>query len=273
MTTDLSESAGLAVGVEPDSGRLELGADVTAEESAVRDLAAGREVYARPPAQGPPLYYMENGLQLAGRDNPDPRLRYELTSLRAGLVGPERVKTMGHVHAPVADGLGHPELYEVLFGTAAFPLFRSRAEDGGWECVLVEAAAGERFVIPPGWHHLAVNAGDDAMVFADVVARAVVPDYTVARASVGAPVRLGNGDRIGRNPAYGPIGSFARVRASELPMPFALAPRRLWPQFASAPEDFGCLLEPGVARAAWQAFDDVVAAASATPLAALDVLG
>jgi len=268
MLTDLTKLAGLAVAVDATSGRLQRGDGVSAEESGVREIAAACEVYTQAPPDAAPLYHMENGLRVAGLDDPDPRLRYELTSLRPGVVGCERVKTMGHVHAPVADGLGHPELYEVLCGVGAFPLFRERAS-GGWECVLVDAAAGERFVIPPGWHHLAINAGEQAMVFADIVARTVVPDYSVPRTRVGAPIRIGP-DRVGSNPSYASDGSFVRVCAHELPMPIDLDRGPLWPQFARAPRRFAFLLQPTIAAATWKAFDALVAAAPATPLSELD---
>jgi oxalate decarboxylase/phosphoglucose isomerase-like protein (cupin superfamily) len=269
MTADLTDQTGLSVGVEPATGRLHLGDGVVSEESAIRDMAAAREVYACP-QENAPLYYMENRLHLAGEQEPDRRLCYELTSLRPGLAGPESIKTMGHVHAPVVQGLGHPELYEVVFGRAAFPLFRPRdGSHGGWECVIVDADCGERFVIPPGWHHLAVNAGEEAMVFADIVAREVVPDYIVPRRLVGGPVRFGAG-RVGRNVSYGAAGTVLRIPARELPMPAYLDRGLLWPQFLSAPADFGWLLAPASTADTWRAFDELVAAATHTPLAAFE---
>jgi oxalate decarboxylase/phosphoglucose isomerase-like protein (cupin superfamily) len=270
MTSDLTDQAGLTIGVEPATGRLHLGREVISEDSAVCDVASAREVYAEPGGEDQCLYYMENGLQIAGEGNPDPYLRYELTSLRPGLAGPESVKTIGHVHAPVVHGLGHPELYEVLFGSAAFPLFRPRERAcGGWECVIVEATRGERFMIPPGWHHLAVNVGEEAMVFADIVARGVVPDDTVPRKFVGGPLRFAGGE-VGRNPSYGVVGSVARVRASDLPMPVYLDRGLLWPQFTAASDDFGCLLQPAITTDTWRVFDERVAAAAVIPLATLE---
>jgi glucose-6-phosphate isomerase len=265
MTIDLTQRAGLPVAVDAALGRLDLGPGVVAEETAVRDMAAARDVYADP-RDDAPLYFMANGLLPAGDPDPDARLRYELTSLRPGAVGPEWVKTMGHVHAPVADGLSHPELYEVLTGDGAFPLFRPA--DGGWQCVLVDAGPGERFVIPPDWQHLAINTGSDAMVFADIVARAVVPDYTVTRGQGGAPVRVGY-EGLGRNPRYGPEGTVVRLRATDLPSPVELSSEPLYEQFARDPDKFRFLLEPGVAADAWRAFDDAVGTAPQTPLEAL----
>lgn len=261
MTIDLSAASGLPVAVDRVSGRLELGSGVTAEETAVRDIAAARDVYAQP-GDEPPLYFMANGVLLAGEPDPERSLRYELTSLRPGSVGPELVKTMGHVHAPVAAGRSHPELYEVLCGSGAFPLFRPRG-DGAWECVLVEAGPGERFVIPPDWHHLAINVGVEAMVFADIVARDVVPDYTVPRTFAGAPVRVGDG-RVGRNPGYDAAGTLVRVRAADMPIPVTLEDAPLFPQFAADPARFRVLTEPDLGSYTWRAFDEAVARAPKT---------
>jgi oxalate decarboxylase/phosphoglucose isomerase-like protein (cupin superfamily) len=270
MRCDLTDQAGLTIGVEPATGRLHLGGEVISEESAICDVASAREVYAEPRGEDPCLYFMENGLQIAGEGNPDPCLRYELTSLRPGLAGPESVKTIGHVHAPVVHGLGHPELYEVLFGSAVFPLFRPRdGAGGGWECVIVEAGHGERFVIPPGWHHLAVNIGKEAMVCANIVARGVVADDTVPRKFAGGPLRFA-GSEVRRNPSYGASGSVARIRASELPMPVYLDRGLLWLQFAAASDDFGCLLQPASTADTWRVFDERVASAAAVPLATLE---
>src|SRR4051794_27214102 len=265
MTIDLSERSGLPVAVDPVSARLDLGDGLMSEENAVRDLAAAREVYAAA-ADGPPLYFMANGLLPAGKRDPDPRLRYELTSLRPGTIGRELVKTMGHVHAPVVGGDGHPELYEVLAGHGAFPLFRPVTDSPeSWECVLVEAGPGQRFVIPPGWHHLAINAGKEAMVFADIVAREVQPDYRVPRERAGAPIRVG-ADTVGWNALYEAGGTLVRVAAPELPIPVDLAPGPLYPQFAADPARFRFLADPGVCREVWRAFDRAVAEAPKTTL-------
>ena len=93
-------------------------------------------------------------------------------------------------------------------GDAIFVLFHVEP----LRCLLAEATVGERFVIPPGWHR-----GSGPMVFADVVARAVVPDYSLLRQRSGAPLYLGP-DGVVANPRY-PACIPTRVRASELPAP------------------------------------------------------
>lgn len=240
---DLAPTAGIPAAVDPATGELSFASGLAVEELALRPLDAARDVYENPPATAPPLYHMANGITAADAREPGSALRYELTSLRPGLVGREWVKTIGHVHDAAPDGLGYPEAYEVVAGEATFVLFRPEP----LVCLLVDAAAGERFAIPPGWHHLAVNRGETAMVFADVVGRAVVPDYSLLRARVGAPVYLGP-DGIRQNPRY-PACEPVRVRARELPPPTAHGP--LWDAFTTGRDLLGYLLEPGGHRDAW----------------------
>jgi glucose-6-phosphate isomerase len=163
------------------------------------------------------------------------------------------VKTIGHVHNAAPDGLGYPEAYEVVAGAAVFLLFREHGP--GTQSLLVDAAAGDRFVIPPGWHHLAINPGDQAMVFADVVARAVVPDYSLLRARRGGPVYLETaGLPLNAHFAAGPV---ARLRASELPFPDAHT--GLADAFLRDRRALDYLLRPAAFASLWGRFDAAVA--------------
>jgi glucose-6-phosphate isomerase len=234
--TDLEPVAGLAASVDDATGELRLGNGLVAEEWAWRLLDDARDVYASPPRDAPPLYHMANGITRAGEEEPASALRLELTSLRPGAVGGEWVKTIGHVHG-VADTLGYPEVYEVVAGRGVFVLFRPDLD----LCTFVTAGAGERFVIPPGWHHLAVNPGEQAMVFVDVVARAVRPDYSLLRASNGAPYRLGpRGPRA--NSRY-PLYELRRLTAADLPPPVGHG--RLADTVFGGREHLDYLLRPG----------------------------
>lgn len=255
---DLGPSAGVEVFVDQSTGTLTLGDELVAEETAMRSLAAARHAYANPPADAPPLYHMQNGITPLARPERGSPLRYELTSLRPGTVGPEWVKTIGHVHGRAPDGLGYPEAYEVVAGEGIFVLFRPGL------CVLVDGRVGERFVIPPGWHHLAVNPGPTALVFADVVSRTVVADYTLLRAQRGAPVYLGPAGTA-RNLRYEPC-AVVRVRAAALPAPDTHG--RLADAFFGDRAVLAYLLEPTHWRTVWKAFDATVAGAPAEPVSA-----
>lgn len=266
----LEQRAGVEARVDPASGLLKLGEGLVTEESAVRELNAARAAYAQPPSEARPLYYMLNGITPRERPEPDSPLRYELTSLRPGTVGPEWVKTIGHLHGLAPDGLGYPEAYEVVAGEALFVLFRAPAAGGRRAahpmCVIVEARPGERFVIPPGWHHLAVNPGREAMVFADVVGRSVAPDYSLLLAHRGAPVYLGpNGTR--RNPAWTTNAPVARISCAALSETLPATGGRLANTFFASRETFNYLLNPASYIESWAAFEEAVAGAPREPLA------
>ena len=251
--------AGIPAWVDPATAELELGEDLVVEDVAVRTLEAARDVYREPPDVAPALYHMLNGITPRARPEPDSALRLELTALRPGSVGPEWVKTIGHVHDTAPGGVGYPEVYEVVAGAAVFLLFRERGPQT--QSLLVDAAVGEGFVIPPGWHHLAVNPGDEAMVFADVVARAVVPDYSLLRARRGGPVYLGAaGVRLNPRFSGGPV---LRLRATELPFPDAHA--GLADAFLRDRRALDYLLSPAAYAGLWERFDAAAEAARQEP--------
>jgi glucose-6-phosphate isomerase len=261
----LPNLADVDVRVDPRTAELELGEDFVAEELQVRMLAEARDVYLRPPRQAPPLYHMLNGITPRFQPEPDSSLRFELTSLRGGTVGAEYVKTIGHVHDRAPDGLGYPEAYEVLTGRALFLLFRVAnpvAEAGSTRsasalCVLIDVEPGERLLIPPGWHHVTINLGVEAMVFADVVARAVVPDYSLLRSRAGAPLFVGP-DGIWRNPRFD-SGFVVRLRCSELEQG---AGEGLATAFFRDRRSLDYLLERGRYAERWEAFEAVVGSQS-----------
>jgi len=259
----LAQRAGIEAWVDPSSGQLELGEAMVAEDIGERDLETARAAYWQPPAETPSLYHMLNGITPRGRREPESPLRYELTSLRPGTVGPEYVKTIGHLHDLAPDGLGYPEAYEVVSGQALFVLFRVPQEamsSADPLCAIVEANPGDQFVIPPGWHHLAVNPGAEAMVFADVVGRQVAPDYSQLFRRRGAPAYL-LPDEIRRNPRW-PAMPVVRIGCPTLRETLPAEHGRLADAyFAGDRGAFAYLLKPAAVKECWAAFDETVAAA------------
>jgi glucose-6-phosphate isomerase len=213
---------------------------------------------------------MLNGITPRDRQTPNSPLLYELTSLRPGTVGREWVKTIGHLHDLAPDGLGYPEAYEVVSGEALFLLFRAPAPEGGRVvpplCVIVEASPGDLFVIPPGWHHLAVNPGGEAMVFADVVGRSVVPDYSALFEHRGAPVYL-MPNEVRRNPRWATM-PVTRISCTALGDTLPATHTGLANAYFTDREAFDYLLNPASYTASWARFDDAVASAPSEPVTA-----
>jgi glucose-6-phosphate isomerase len=76
-------------------------------------------------------------------------------------LGAEYPKTYGHFHVP-----GYAENYRVLFGRAGFLLQKMEGEKViGAQLKVVEV--GERFTVPAGWGHVAVNLGEEYLVTQD----------------------------------------------------------------------------------------------------------
>jgi glucose-6-phosphate isomerase len=98
-------------------------------------------------------------------------LRYDITVVFPGLVGRERKKTTGHIHAYLeAKRYAHAELYEVISGTAMFilqPVSSNRAEPE--KIITVVAEAGEKILIPENFMHCTTNFGIGTLVFSNLV--------------------------------------------------------------------------------------------------------
>ncbi|MDK2974020.1 MAG: glucose-6-phosphate isomerase, archaeal [Methanofollis sp.] len=162
-------------------------------------VLAAPEIRAEDPDR--PLYFMYRDLALNEEDHSwlsARSLRYDMTVIPPGVIGPEFVKTKGHYHPANQAGIGYPEVYEVVEGTAHFLLQRRDALD----VVLVKAGAGEVAVIPPGFGHVTINPGNADLVLANLVSTAFSSDYAPYAAMGGAAYYEMADGRLVRNPGY-----------------------------------------------------------------------
>ncbi len=118
------------------------------------------------------LYYMYNDVALGEGDRRlmiEHSLRFDVTILPPLKLGAEPVKTAGHYH-PLVDntGITYPEIYEVLEGRAHFLL---QCGDPGsiTDVLFIDAAEGDKVIIPPNYGHVMVNPGPDVLVLSDWV--------------------------------------------------------------------------------------------------------
>lgn len=164
-----------------DGVGLVFGDDLPAVEADVRRLEEFATVFApNGELKGPEeVYFMYRDV---GR--PDDKAmfrrynyRYDVTVLRPGFVGRERIKTIGHYHPLVTgDEVTYPEVYEVLHGTAHY--ICQKVEDNRLESFfVVEANAGDKVVIPPGHGHITINPIDEPLVMSNVTANGFSSDY------------------------------------------------------------------------------------------------
>lgn len=270
----LHAAAGFPLTLDPDTGRLEFAPDVEVGSVSTRRLEEMRPVLADPDVDGPDEWYTmyrDVGAADARRRAAAWGVRYDLTVVRAGTAGRERIKTAGHDH-PLKPGesVAYPEIYQVIHGQALYLMQESRdGHDaaGEREVVLVEAGPGDVVVIPPGFGHVTVNVGSSWLVMCNWVADGFASLYEPIRRARGAAVYILDDGRGGwtlaPNPRYAPP-AVRRVHAGEVPgldVASALPMYRALPEF---PDRFAFLTFPERAaplfervRAAWQAGEAV----------------
>jgi glucose-6-phosphate isomerase len=84
------------------------------------------------------------------------------------LLGCEYVKTIGHYHPLVpGEGVTFPEIYEILEGEAFYLLQKLDLSD----VVAVNASAGDKVLVPPGYGHVTINRSNKILKMANFVAR------------------------------------------------------------------------------------------------------
>jgi glucose-6-phosphate isomerase len=122
-------------------------------------------------AKNTELYYMYRDLFLSKADGEKLReqgVRYDLTIIPPGMLGCEYVKTIGHYHPLVPSGrVTYPEIYEILEGEALYLLQKLDLSD----VVAVNASAGDKVLVPPGYGHVTINRSNKILKMANFVAR------------------------------------------------------------------------------------------------------
>ncbi len=161
-----------------------------------------------------PLYFMYRDLSRSDADwrwLREHRLRYDLTVIPPRDLCGERVKTKGHYHPKNDAGVGFPEIYEVLEGTAHY-LLQSCIRD---DIMLIAADAGDLVIIPPDYGHITINPSpDQTLSMANIVSTVFESEYGEYEAKHGAAwYELSDGTLV-RNPAYGHVIPVRRLGAS-----------------------------------------------------------
>jgi glucose-6-phosphate isomerase len=162
---------------------------------------------------GDPLYFMYRDLSRSDDDWQwlhGQQLRYDLTVIPPRDLCGERVKTKGHYHPKNAAGVGFPEIYEVLEGTAHY-LLQSCALD---DIVLITAEAGDLVIVPPEYGHVTINPSpDQTLSMANIVSTAFESEYGEFEARHGAAYYEVSDGSLIRNPSYGNVPPVRRLGA------------------------------------------------------------
>jgi glucose-6-phosphate isomerase len=160
---------GLAVRWSGGAAGFEYGEGAFGPPPEHRRLDAIRASLRDPDCLGPdPVYsiVMDVGRQEHAMELHRRMLLFGVVAYCAGRLGQEPVRSQGHAHAiSPHSGWSAPELFEVWEGKAIVYAQQFDEENPGC-CVAVEASAGDKVVVPPGWVHCVINADPGApMVF------------------------------------------------------------------------------------------------------------
>jgi glucose-6-phosphate isomerase len=149
-----------------------------------------------------PLYFMYRDLARSDADwrwLHDHHLRYDLTVIPPRDLCGEFVKTKGHYHPDTPQGIGYPEIYEVMEGSVHY-LLQSRPLH---DVVLISADEGDIVIIPPGYGHVSINPSfDRTLVMANIVSTAFESEYGEYETLHGAAYYEMTDGNLVKNPHY-----------------------------------------------------------------------
>ncbi len=199
--TDLKKTSGLDLKLDTGAARLIIGEGLIKPEPAIRTIDEMREVLADSSVSEPrDLYFMYRDLHASADDAllEKYKLRYDVTVIKPDHLGKEFMKTAGHYHPG-----NYGELYEVLTGSAICLLQKRDLKDDSIieDVISVQAKAGEKICIPPGYGHILVNPGPDFLVTSNWVSSLFASEYQLYKKAKGAAYFLfdkdGKADKIG----------------------------------------------------------------------------
>lgn len=229
MIVELKNNCGLDLKLDTEKTELIFDETMHFSELKVRTLDDMREVILDPKINAPrELYYMYRDVY-AFSDKAlleKNKLRYDVTIIKSDVLGREFMKTAGHYH-PGSFG----ELYEVVFGRALCMLQRPNTQDYRIleEVVLVEAVAGQKIVIPPGFGHILINPGPTCLVTSNWVSSEFSSEYDLYKKAKGAAYfvtgSLGEPEFI-PNPSFSKMPKIRFVKPAKVISRFGLEENR-----------------------------------------------
>jgi glucose-6-phosphate isomerase len=170
--------------------------------------------------------------------------RYDITTLQAGVIGRELLKTVGHYH-PIIPGTNvtYPEVYEVISGRAHYIC---QKVDGNrvLEFFVVEALPGQKVVIPPGYGHITINPGDEPLVMSNVTADGFKSIYKPLEELDGGAYYELEDFTWEKNKNYDELSVPKWARANEVPEFGLTEAKPLYVSITENPDKFDYLLNP-----------------------------
>ncbi|MFW9924287.1 MAG: glucose-6-phosphate isomerase family protein [Candidatus Thorarchaeota archaeon] len=151
------------------------------------------------------LYYMyrdftrEKDKELFQKNN----IRFDVTIIPPNKIGKEYVKTAGHFHPEIKEGISYPEVYEVMHGEGIYLLQNEKIINNTIELIIVEGVAGDQILIPPGYGHITINPSDkEPLVMNNLVSSKFSSIYGPIKENNGAAYLFLTDNTWIKNPKY-----------------------------------------------------------------------
>jgi glucose-6-phosphate isomerase len=192
-------------------------------------------------------YWMYNGISLPQHTGAFAQLgiQYELTLLYPTPLGEAYSKTLGHIHAyPIGSTLNDAEVCEVIWGEAIF-LFQTldvQSQSAPF-CYAVRATQGDKVVFPPNTHHPTINAGDEPLLFSDLLNVQTRGNYDGLSAMGGAAYHYTKTGWV-TNPRYASAAPLQIFDVEQYPAAHLRRDMPLYSLIEHAPDSLGWLTNP-----------------------------
>jgi glucose-6-phosphate isomerase len=249
--------SGLAIVLDLDALTFDFGSEMHAVPPEFRTLEAVRESLMEPEAGGPdPLYaiYMDFCFERDRERIIAGGLLYGGVLYNHGSLGRELLRSQGHRHSANEHGVRYPEVYEFWHGRGILYAQEADGRDVS-ACYAMKVSAGDVVIVPPGWVHLTINAGNEPLAFGAWCARRQGFDYEAIRRMRGpAWYYLDDGSRV-RNPHYASAAEPAEPTPRDYPEFDLVQGKPIYEQYLERPERLRFLTHPHEHMEAWKSVE------------------
>lgn len=247
--------SGLDLSVDERSLKLDFGPNIVHPPGEARTLDDVQAMLADPNASGPEhLYsiYMDIYERGDGQALNEQGLLYGAVVYNHGTVGKEWLRSQGHVHSEkIGVGLRYSEVYEFWTGRGYVYLQKECAPDVS-RAYLVRAGPGDRLVIPFGWVHLVINAGDEVMSFGAWCARENTLEYGRLRTLRGPAHFLLTDGTVVKNPRYERVADVQYATPEDFP-DLGIPPEQpIYTSWRESPSLFAFMARPELVGDVWK---------------------
>lgn len=175
-----------------------------------------------------------------------------ITVLNKGLLGKECRKNSGHYHG-ISEGNKYPkpEIYEIIYGKAAFLLQESKNFDKDEELQIdsfrvVYLNEGDKLVVPAYCAHCAINVGDDYMAFYNLAGISPLHYDPITKKHGFAyyVVKDNNHIKFEKNPNYKQVPNLIEAKTTCCDELGIIEGKTVYETFEKCPDRFGYLNYP-----------------------------